>query len=356
MYLSGAPLHVITLNLVEKYRKARGPTCRSRSPRAWTARTSPTASSLGFTPITTCTDLLRPGGYGRLPHVPRQPGGAHARAGRADGWATTWSRPQGQGAAAVAPRRARPRPLRDALLVALDAPDVRPARRAARGGGRSACTTPLVRAAGAAEHAAGGGQGHRRPALPGRGQPLGPAQDRLAAVAVRLHQLRQVRAGLPQRRELRLRDRRAATRARSAIASRRERWASSPASGSRSARRTRSRTSRTSATSAATATPSARRTAARISRSRASSARSTPGARIATATASSCLRQDDVDAVWGRIRGARVPSGGGPRARPGALHRRRDHARAAPQPAPAPERPARGRARRKATCSTWPRT
>ena len=29
--------------------------------------TSPTARRSGFTPITTCTDLLRPGGYGRLP-------------------------------------------------------------------------------------------------------------------------------------------------------------------------------------------------------------------------------------------------------------------------------------------------
>jgi putative selenate reductase len=66
MYLSGAPLHVITLNLVEKYRRARPEVPISFSAGV-DARNFPDCAALGFTPITTCTDLLRPGGYGRLP-------------------------------------------------------------------------------------------------------------------------------------------------------------------------------------------------------------------------------------------------------------------------------------------------
>jgi putative selenate reductase len=66
MYLSGAPLHVITLNLVERYRRARPEVPISFSAGV-DARNFPDCVALGFTPITTCTDLLRPGGYGRLP-------------------------------------------------------------------------------------------------------------------------------------------------------------------------------------------------------------------------------------------------------------------------------------------------
>jgi putative selenate reductase len=66
MYLSGEPLHVLTLALVEKYRRA-----RPDVPISFSAgvdnRNFPDCAALGFTPITTCTDLLRPGGYGRLP-------------------------------------------------------------------------------------------------------------------------------------------------------------------------------------------------------------------------------------------------------------------------------------------------
>ena len=66
MYLSGEPLHVLTLNLVEKYRQA-----RPEVPISFSAgvdnRNFPDCAALGFTPITTCTDLLRPGGYARLP-------------------------------------------------------------------------------------------------------------------------------------------------------------------------------------------------------------------------------------------------------------------------------------------------
>jgi putative selenate reductase len=66
MYLSGEPLHVITLNLVEKYRRARPEVPISFSAGV-DARNYPECAALGFTPITTCTDLLRPGGYARLP-------------------------------------------------------------------------------------------------------------------------------------------------------------------------------------------------------------------------------------------------------------------------------------------------
>jgi putative selenate reductase len=65
-YLSGQPLHVITLNLVEKYRRA-----RPHVPISFSAgvdnQNFAECAALAFTPITTCTDLLRPGGYGRLP-------------------------------------------------------------------------------------------------------------------------------------------------------------------------------------------------------------------------------------------------------------------------------------------------
>jgi putative selenate reductase len=66
MYLSGEPLHVITLHLVERYRKARPEVPISFSAGV-DSRNFADCAALGFTPITTCTDLLRPGGYGRLP-------------------------------------------------------------------------------------------------------------------------------------------------------------------------------------------------------------------------------------------------------------------------------------------------
>lgn len=66
MYLSGEPLHVITLSLVEQYRRARPEVPISFSAGV-DSRNFADCAALGFTPITTCTDLLRPGGYGRLP-------------------------------------------------------------------------------------------------------------------------------------------------------------------------------------------------------------------------------------------------------------------------------------------------
>ena len=66
-YLSGQPLHVITLTLANEFRRAVGPemplTFSAGVDRFNVAGTV----ACGFCPVTTCTDLLRPGGYGRLP-------------------------------------------------------------------------------------------------------------------------------------------------------------------------------------------------------------------------------------------------------------------------------------------------
>jgi putative selenate reductase len=66
MYLSGEPLHVLTLTLVDRYRRVRPDVPISFSAGV-DSRNFPDCAALGFTPVTTCTDLLRPGGYGRLP-------------------------------------------------------------------------------------------------------------------------------------------------------------------------------------------------------------------------------------------------------------------------------------------------
>lgn len=67
MYLSGLPLHVITLTLANEYRQAMGP----QTPISFSAgidrKNAATAVACGMVPVTTCTDLLKTGGYGRLP-------------------------------------------------------------------------------------------------------------------------------------------------------------------------------------------------------------------------------------------------------------------------------------------------
>ncbi len=66
MYLSGQPLHVITLALAGSWREAVG----DEFPISFSAgvdhKNFAGLVRCGFAPITTCTDLLRPGGYGRL--------------------------------------------------------------------------------------------------------------------------------------------------------------------------------------------------------------------------------------------------------------------------------------------------
>ena len=64
-YLSGAPLHVLAMHLVQSFRRALPEVPISFS--AGIDRTNyPDAVALGLKPVTVCTDLLKPGGYARL--------------------------------------------------------------------------------------------------------------------------------------------------------------------------------------------------------------------------------------------------------------------------------------------------
>jgi len=117
MYLSGGPLHVITLALADKYRRARPEVPISFSAGV-DAQNYPDCAALGFTPITTCTDLLRPGGYGRLARY----GTLLEERMRAVGAPRLGDfaiRAFGQGGAAI--RAAAPEgPVRSAMLAALE--------------------------------------------------------------------------------------------------------------------------------------------------------------------------------------------------------------------------------------------
>jgi putative selenate reductase len=65
MYLSGPPLHVLAMHLVRRFRREFG----DRYPVSFSGgidrRNFPDAVALGLVPVTVCTDLLKPGGYGR---------------------------------------------------------------------------------------------------------------------------------------------------------------------------------------------------------------------------------------------------------------------------------------------------
>ena len=67
MYLSGAPLHVITLTLAGEYRQAVGADVPISFSAGVDRKNFANLTACGFAPITTCTDLLKTGGYGRLP-------------------------------------------------------------------------------------------------------------------------------------------------------------------------------------------------------------------------------------------------------------------------------------------------
>ena len=66
MYLSGAPLHVLATNLVRRFRDTFG----DAHPISFSAGIDQAnfadAVSLGLVPVTVCSDLLKPGGYGRM--------------------------------------------------------------------------------------------------------------------------------------------------------------------------------------------------------------------------------------------------------------------------------------------------
>jgi len=67
MYLSGAPLHVITLTLAAEFRKAVGAAFPISFSAGVDRKNFANLVACGIVPITTCTDLLKTGGYGRLP-------------------------------------------------------------------------------------------------------------------------------------------------------------------------------------------------------------------------------------------------------------------------------------------------
>lgn len=66
MYLSGEPLHVLAMTLVHEWRKVFGTEVPISFAAGITQHNFADAVSCGLVPVTTCTDLLRPGGYGRL--------------------------------------------------------------------------------------------------------------------------------------------------------------------------------------------------------------------------------------------------------------------------------------------------
>ena len=67
MYMSGPPLHVITLSLADRFRKEVGPDFPISFSAGVDQKNFAQMVACGFTPVTTCTDLLKTGGYGRLP-------------------------------------------------------------------------------------------------------------------------------------------------------------------------------------------------------------------------------------------------------------------------------------------------
>ncbi len=67
MYLSGRPLHVISMNLMRRFRDDLGFEFPVSFSAGVDAVNFSSAVACGMVPVTTCTDLLRQGGYGRLP-------------------------------------------------------------------------------------------------------------------------------------------------------------------------------------------------------------------------------------------------------------------------------------------------
>jgi len=65
MYLSGPPLHVIASALVAELRQAFGPDLPMSLSGGVDRHNFPDAVAAGLVPVTVCSDLLQPGGYGR---------------------------------------------------------------------------------------------------------------------------------------------------------------------------------------------------------------------------------------------------------------------------------------------------
>lgn len=65
MYLSGQPLHVLAMNLVRDFRREFGDAHQISFSAGIDQKNFADAVALGLSPVTVCTDLLRPGGYAR---------------------------------------------------------------------------------------------------------------------------------------------------------------------------------------------------------------------------------------------------------------------------------------------------
>ncbi|HXK06841.1 MAG TPA: 4Fe-4S dicluster domain-containing protein [Verrucomicrobiae bacterium] len=66
MYMSGAPLHVLAMNLVREFRAKLSQPIPISFSGGIDQHNMAAAVAMNFVPVTTCTDLLRPGGYARL--------------------------------------------------------------------------------------------------------------------------------------------------------------------------------------------------------------------------------------------------------------------------------------------------
>lgn len=66
MYLSGAPLHVFALELGRRFREAFGDTLAISFSSGVDKHNVVDTVACGFVPVTVCSDLLQPGGYGRM--------------------------------------------------------------------------------------------------------------------------------------------------------------------------------------------------------------------------------------------------------------------------------------------------
>ena len=67
-YLSGTPLHLIAMHLVRRFRRAFGDSVPISFSAGIDQHNFADAVALGLSPVTVCTDLLKQGGYGRLPN------------------------------------------------------------------------------------------------------------------------------------------------------------------------------------------------------------------------------------------------------------------------------------------------
>ncbi|MBI2899650.1 MAG: glutamate synthase [Planctomycetes bacterium] len=67
IYLSGQPLHVLALHMVQLWRSAFGVEVPISFSAGADAQNFPALVAMNLVPVTTCTDLLRQGGYARLP-------------------------------------------------------------------------------------------------------------------------------------------------------------------------------------------------------------------------------------------------------------------------------------------------